>query len=410
MASIKENRNKDGQIVSYRFRACIGRDDAYRQIWRSVTIDRPSGMTPAKERKEIERLAAEWEKKEREAFKQGMSAEKDKITLAGFIREHWTPDHVQNGKHSANGREFFKYTAGIIIEYFGEKIKLSEINPERIKRFLKWLRTEKQYSEATQQHVLHTLTNVLNYAVRTSYLDRNPVERLAAADKPTVTAKPIDFLTVDEARLFLEALAKAPLFWRTFYNLLLFAGLRRGEALGVKWSDYNAQEKTLTINRNITPDKEAVSKTCIKSTKTGRSRVVPIADELAVLLEKRRNDVIQKYGEVSPDWFIFGKDEKPDAPLYPTSATTWLRRFERRNGLREVSCHDLRHSAASLGMEAGADLKQLQALLGHANPAVTMKFYAGITQERTRRAVQGIESLIYGANKTPQTPQDTPET
>ena len=405
MASIKENRNKAGEIISYRFRACVGRNDAYKQIFRTVTIDRPEGMTPAKERKEVERLAAEWEKKEREAFRQGMSAEKDKITLAGFIREHWTPDHVENGKHSANGREFFKYTAGIVVEYFGEKMKLVEVTPERIKRFLKWLRTEKQYSEATQQHILHTLSNILNYAVRTSYLDRNPTERLAAADKPTVTAKPIDFLTVDEARLFLEALEKAPLFWRAFYNLLLFAGLRRGEALGVKWSDYDAQEKTLTICRNITPDKEADSKKCVKSTKTGRNRVVPIADGLADLLERRREDVIGKYGKVSPDWFIFGKDEQPDAPLYPTSATTWLRRFERRNGLREVSCHDLRHSAASLGMEAGADLKQVQNLLGHSNPTVTMRFYAGITQERTRRAVQGIENLVRGA----QTPADKPK-
>ena len=388
MASIKENRNKDGEIISYRFRVCVGRDDAYRQIWRTVTVSRPEGLTPAKERKEVERLAAEWERTERENYRQGLTAEKDRITLEAFIRLHWFPDHVENGRHSANGREFFKYTSGIVMEYFGKGTKLSEVNPERIKRFLKWLRTEKQYSEATQQHVLHTLTNILNYAVRVSYLDRNPVERLAAADKPTVTAKAIDFLDVEEAKIFLETLdVHAPLFWRAFFHTLLFAGLRRGEALALRWCDYDAEKKTLSVSRTVTPDKEAKSKVCVKSTKTGKSRIVPVADVLADLLEALRREA----GEYSPDWYIFGKG---DMPLYPTSPGTWLRRFERRHGLREVSCHDLRHSAASLSLESGADLKQIQGLLGHSNPAVTMRFYAGVTEERTRRAVQGIESLL----------------
>lgn len=401
MASIQTNRNKRGEIISYRIRCCLGRDSSYRQIMRGTTFPRPEGLTPAKERKEIERLAAEWEKEEREAYKRGAPRKRGRTTLVTFIRRHWMPDHVEDGRHSANGREFFQYTSGIICEYFGDRAKLAEIDPETVKRFLKWLRVERGYSEATQQHVYHTLVNILGYAVRCEYIDRNPTDRLGISDKPKVPARSIDFLTVDEARVFLSVLDGEPLFWRVFYSLLLFTGLRRGEALGVRWGDYDAKARTLTISRNVTPDKSSDTKVSIGPTKTGQTRIVPVADALADLLEERRQDVIEKYGEISPEWFIFGREGDPDRPLYPTTPTTWLRRFERRKGLREVSCHDLRHSAASLSLEAGADLKQIQTLLGHADAATTLRFYTGIEQERTRRAVEGIEALISGKAQEP---------
>ena len=60
------------------------------------------------------------------------------------------------------------------------------------------------------------------------------------------------------------------------------------------------------------------------------------------------------------------------------------------------SPHKLRHTAATLALESGADLKQVQQLLGHKDPSTTMKFYAGVTEEAQRRPVEGIESIING--------------
>ena len=53
--------DKTGKIISYRIRACIGRDERYKQIWRTCTIKRPEGLTPKKEQKEVQRIADEWE-------------------------------------------------------------------------------------------------------------------------------------------------------------------------------------------------------------------------------------------------------------------------------------------------------------------------------------------------------------
>ena len=61
MATIEERKDKKGKVTGYRFRTCVGRDEQYKQVWRTVTISRPEGLTPAKERKEVERRADEWE-------------------------------------------------------------------------------------------------------------------------------------------------------------------------------------------------------------------------------------------------------------------------------------------------------------------------------------------------------------
>ena len=89
MATINVNKDKNGNTISYRFRCCVGRDDQNKQIWRTCTIPRPDGFTPAKERKEIERLADAWQQKQIADYKRApKSSDKSKITLEEFVKEH----------------------------------------------------------------------------------------------------------------------------------------------------------------------------------------------------------------------------------------------------------------------------------------------------------------------------------
>ena len=405
MASIKENRNKAGEIVSYRVRVCIGRDERYRQIWRTTTLPRPEGLTPARERKAVELAAAEWEAKVKKDADNDMAADKDKITLKKFVSD-WLNEHVDNGKHSPNGKRFFAYTSDIIIEYYGGHTRLSEINLKSIKKFLKWLRVDKGYSEATQQHCLGTLKNVLGYAVRTGYLERNPTDNLTQADKPALPPKEVDYLTPDEARAFLTALQDEPVMWRAFFSAAIYTGMRRGELLAVQWRDYDTVRQELHVCKSVSvADAGADTKTVVKSTKTGYDRYCPVVSELAATLEEWRRETERLYGSVEPDAFIFSAQRNTKEPMYVTSVNRWLARFQQRRGLRHFSVHCLRHSAASLALESGCDLKQISKLLGHHSIQVTLDYYAGVNAERTRRAAEGIGSLLKGA----QTPTDAPK-
>ena len=65
MASIIEKKNKKGETISWRLQCCVGRDEMRNQIWRTKTIPRPEGLTPAREKKEVKRIAEEWEREQK---------------------------------------------------------------------------------------------------------------------------------------------------------------------------------------------------------------------------------------------------------------------------------------------------------------------------------------------------------
>lgn len=405
MATYRPNTNKQGEVISYKVKICLGRDDKNKQIQRTTTIPRPEGLTPAKERKEVERLAEQWEREQRAEFEKTQSKEdKKRITLADFINKHWFSVHVEDGGHTPSTVSFYRIMSADILAYFGNRKRLAQIDAEAVKRYIKFLNTEARtqsgepYSPATVQHHFNTLRSILEYARRFRYVDYNPCSDLAPQEKPKRDKKRIDFLTPEDAKQFINALEREPLFWRCFGNLLITTGLRRGEAVGLQWGDIDPDKLTITVQRNVTIDRNAPDKYHIGATKTGEIRTVPIPPRVLALLEELKREQQQKYSAILlPSAFIFCRTEAPYMPIYPTEPTRWQRKFTERYNLPKVSPHDLRHTAATLALESGANLKQVQALMGHSDPGTTMKFYAGVTEAAQRRTVEGIEKLLAEA-------------
>ena len=402
MATIIKKTDKKGTVISYKLMVCVGRDEQNKQIWRTTTIARPEGLTPAKERKEVERQADAWAKAQKDDYEKTRSTEdKTKITLASFINEHWWPDHVMDGTHTPSSIQFFKYMSDDLLEYFGEKKKLSQIDAEQIKRYLKYMNTSalnkrgKPYSKTTIQHHFGTLRNILEYARRFHYIQFDPCHDLTQKEKPHRDSKKVDFLDPEEARQFMLCLEEESLFWRAFMNVLITCGLRRGECIGLQWRDIDPNKLTLTVSRNVTMDKDSADKLHIGATKTGEERTIPISARVYNLLQEHKRDLEQRLGIIlAPSAYIFCRSSDPQKPINPTEPTRWQRRFVMRHNLPDVSPHDLRHTAATLALESGANLKEVQTLLGHKDPSTTMSFYTGVTEEAQRRTVEGIESLI----------------
>lgn len=400
MASIKAVKNKAGEVTGYRVRACVARDEQYKQVWRTTTIKRPEGLTPAKERKEVERLADAWEKEQKADYNQGHAADKDKITFAQFVRGHWWSDNVMDGTHTPSSISFYKYMSNDLIDYFGEKKCLNQINVETVKRYIKYLNTEavtkrgERYSAATIKHHFSTLRTILEYAVMLGYINEGPCRKLPHKDKPRIGHKSIDFLDSEQVKTYMAALSTEPLFWRLYENILITTGLRRGEALGLQWRDLDTKKLTITVSRNVTIDREAPEKYHVGETKGKEARTVPISKRVLSMLMEHKREQVEKYGTLMPTAYIFNRASDPYKPQYPTEPTRWQRRFVKRHDLPDVSPHDLRHTAATLALEGGADLKQVQQLLGHKDPSTTMKFYAGVSEEQQRRTVEGIEKLL----------------
>ena len=402
MATITAKKDKAGNVTGYKVTLCVGRDEAGKQVWRTCTIKRPEGLTPAKERKEVERQADAWSEAQRAEYDRTHSkADKTKITFKAFVEDHWMKDHVKTADHTPSSIEFFEYTAQMAIDYFGEKKRLKEIDTEAVKKYINFLKTTptkttgQPFGAASIKHFYSTLKNILRYAKRMHYIDADPTEDLSQKEKPHRERKGIDFLEPAQAVQFMSCLEQEPLFWKCLVNILITCGLRRGEVAGLQWGDLDTKKLELHIERNVTHDKEAETGLHVGKTKTGEARIVPISDRLCRLLLAFKKEQESRYNAILyPATFIFCNDADLYKPIRPDSITQHIKRFVARNNLKDVSPHDLRHSAATLALEAGADLKDVQTLLGHKDPSTTLKFYTGVSEEKQRRTVEGIESII----------------
>lgn len=405
MATIDVRKNKQGEITGYRLRVCVGRDEQYRQVWRTRTIPRPENLTPAKEKKEVQRIADEWEVAQKAEYERTHTKtdDKSKITLEKFINEHWMPVFVLDGKHKPNGIAFYRNMATIIISHFGTKKKLAQVDYEAVKKFIGWLnkeaRTQKgePYSAETRVHAYGALRNILNYAVKTKYLGTNPCHELDMSEKPHKEQRQVDFLTEEQAKQFLKCLQNEPLFWQTYINILLFCGLRRCEALALTWKDIDVDKKQLNVNKNVTIDKDSPNKYSIITTKNDKGRAVPISDRLLSMLMQLKHEREEKlHVRLFPTMPIFSRTDNPKMPLYPSTPTKWQKRFVVRNNLPDASPHDLRHTCATLMLATKGEerIKDVSMILGHSDVAITFKHYVGSTEESRRDATEGIENLI----------------
>ena len=156
------------------------------------------------------------------------------MTLAAFIRGHWWPNCIEAAGHAPNTLTSYRKLSNGVLEHFGERIRLVEVDPERIGWFVRWLKVDRGLSERTVRMHYDILRGVLSFAVACGYLESSPIDRMRQQDKPVVPHREPDFLTVQEIKAFLNALESdtdIPELWKAYFQLLIFAGVRRGDGL-----------------------------------------------------------------------------------------------------------------------------------------------------------------------------------
>jgi len=175
-----------------------------------------------------------------------------------------------------------------------------------------------------------------------------------------------------------------------FIHFGVFLGLRRGEILGTKWSDIDFEKGTITISRTLkvetryTDTGRGVTRTVPDSTKTKQSnRVLPLEAPLLNALERHRQATRFMSLHAGDQWqetdWIF-KSTKGTA-LDPNNASKLFKRFREQNGIRQIRIHDMRHTTATLGLEAGSPLEVVSQGLGHSGMEITKKIYAPYVQK-----------------------------
>jgi len=400
VAAIRENK-KNGKIISYYITAYIGRAENGQQIRRYMTWVPPEDLKQSQIKKEAEKAAEHWEeelreeyRKEQQAVKGGWSyqipADKRKDDFIDFIDNTWLPLQIHGGDHKPSTVAYYEYVIQDIKSYFAGAV-LQYIGPVDIQRYLIRLRTavKSQYgkplSAETVYHHYRALNMIFSYAEKLELIAKNPMKKV---DAPRKERKPVEALSKEEAVRFFKALHTCPLNFRCLLLLMVTTGMRRGECLGLKWSDVDWKAATVKIVRNVTYTPQ--NGTMVGTPKTAKSvRVIPLMEGVLTLLLALKREVQRKHpNTVLQDAFIFPSEKNLFQPRNPTGVTHRVKRFMARNDLPDFSPHDLRHSCATLLLGQGADIKSVQEILGHANASTTLNFYVKADLEQMREATE----------------------
>lgn len=387
MASVKVNYGKNGEIISYRLRADLGRDPNGKQVIQTKTIKSTGKQTPAKELKAMQREADQWEN----ALRDGL-APMGKATFEQVVSDFET---IHGPNLKASTLSFYKNMKKLPLEYFGRK-EFATIRAIDIEKFLLFLREVKKddgepLAPKTVKHIFAYLKVLFSFAEKHDIITINPIRKVAT---PTVPAKKVQFLDEGAAKKFLAELDTAPLRWKAIMSTLLLTGLRRGELCGLQWSDIDFAAGTMNVERNATYI--SGQGVIIGTLKTANSaRTLPIPANLSALLKQWQAEQARPHGAaLMPSAYVFAVPENPFDPAMPDTVTRWLSRFCADRGLPPFSPHTLRHSCASLLLISGATVKDTQLYLGHSDPSTTLKYYTGSNDDRLKKAGDGLATAL----------------
>ena len=386
MASIYPNR-KNGKIVSFKFKAYLGRDENGKQISKCTTWIPEKTSTESKLTALAQKEATIWERDLLSALaaeKEAISPEK--ISFKDFVETKWFPAEVNNDGHRNSTIAFRRYLLLVIVDYLGD-FPLKSIDSTKIEEYLNYLKNtyrttqNKQLSQQTIKHHYGTLNLIFDYAVKLNYVSVNPLVKVKT---PKLTKHKVDALSKGEVLVFIREVEKLPQKQRLMYTLLLTTGIRRGECFGLQWRDIDETNALIHIKRNVTYTAKCGIQVGLPKTELGR-RVIPLTTKTLDLI-KQYQQAEQAHGEISNNAFLFHSSKSFYKPQEPTYITKHMRRFMERSGLPAMSPHDLRHTCASLLLQSGADIKSVQDILGHADASTTLNFYVRSDMDAMRGA------------------------
>jgi integrase len=167
--------------------------------------------------------------------------------------------------------------------------------------------------------------------------------------------------------------------------LLGSSGMRQGEATALTWGDVDLNAGKISITKINAPEK---SGTVVKRVKAGSARVVPISGKVKAQLAKRRLEVGGSDTE-----FIFPSSRAP-GPIRSTAIHKWWVRDMELAGLEGYQIHSLRHTAATLMLEAGVPVIVVSKILGHSTPSTTINIYGHSTETQEVSAIAAIADAI----------------
>ncbi len=235
----------------------------------------------------------------------------------------------------------------------------------------------KGLSVKTVRNINQMISTALNCAVEQRLISSNPTKGCVL---PKLERKEMKILPPESLDTFFEEARRSGVF--ELYYVDLATGLRRGELLGLKWSDVDLDKGIIHIRRQVLRQDGKVVEAPLKTKNSYRNIAIGV-DAIKVLKDMEQKD---EYVFPSP----FG------GPMSPDSVLHMLQRILKRAGLERIRFHDLRHTFSVLALQNGVDVKTLSIMLGHYSAGFTLDTYAHVTTSMQKRAANAVGNFLSG--------------
>lgn len=245
------------------------------------------------------------------------------------------------------------------------------------------------------QRIHATVHTALENLVLAGRLPANPAHALRQKRRRWERHE-FNIWTPDELELFLsEAKHHA---WFPLWRVLAWTGMRRGEAIGLRWGDLDLERKIITIRRAVC----LVGRNCYVSTpKSAQSRALILDRETIRVLRSHRSAqarACRADGQRTPgslDWmFQTGNGDH----LSPSMVTKRFKQLVAEIGLPQIRLHDLRHTHASHLILSGANIKAVQERLGHADIVLTLNIYSHLLPTTQKESLNQLARFYAKSN------------
>jgi len=288
------------------------------------------------------------------------------LTFEAFGKDEYMP-FARQTKRSAHDDECRLRVQ--IYPRFGTR-KMSDIQTREIQQFHADMKDS--HCAATANRHLSLLSRMYKLATQWGRVERNPCIGIAKFKENNQRQR---FLTPEEIQRMYEAMEHEPnKIAVAALKFLLLTGARREEALKARWENVDLENGVWFLPQ----------------TKSGRGRYVQLNSEAQALLQALSRD------EGSP--WLFPSKRDPSKPIY--SPRDAFDRVLTAAGIEHLRLHDLRHTFASLAINAGVSLSIIQGLLSHQSPVQTMR-YSHLMNSTLRNASESIGDVIGKATRRP---------
>ena len=318
-----------------------------------------------------------------------------RLTLREFLTNEWLPT-IKGTLRPTTYESYRGLCADHVIPRLGG-VQLQKLGAAQINGLYAYLLNEGRIrgkgglSPSSVRRVHAALRRACRDAVRWGRLTVNPA---ALADPPKASAEHAEQAVWDAEQLqgFLSSVAGDRLF--ALWRVLALTGMRRGEALGLRWENIDMEQGSLTIRRALVPV-NGVAQISEPKTRRGR-RTIGLDPETLEALKAHAARQADERSAAGETWlesgYVFVRPS--GEALQPFAVSKAFHQLSAAACLPQIRLHDLRHSYATLALASGVNPRIVSGRLGHSTVALTLDVYSHVLPQQDREAAEAIAGLL----------------